>query len=264
MTKFEEVLKGFQEADPNGILEAIREMEQISIDAGRAAKEAEKEYYADAAQSKAKVTARIEALIKQRDACQAKIAAFKKPLASATVRGDGKKLAAIKADMKELEADKTQISTELEMLQSTHIAGDVDLYTRVIQENQRTSELREQYRTAKKKVYQFALDMLEAYQAIKQATSNYDLGGGIGADLDKLDKHFNHEKYAEIAAQSAAEEAARNAARASGHRVHVMAPRSIYTDPEYVPAGRPGDVTMVETPKGTRFVYGNSQKTAER
>ncbi len=251
MTKIHEVLQKFQEIDPNRILEVLKEFKQTCIDAHRTAKDVEKTYYADAAAGEEKVKARIDALTKQRDTCQAKITAFKKPLAAATIKGNAEKLASIKADMKALAAEEGQISTEIEMLQSTHIAGSKELHDRVLAENERFKNLREQYNAAAQEIYVFAKEREKLYQNILRTATANPFERGYGIDMDKLDRHYRFELYAESAAKNAAEQAARKAAEASR-------PRTFQTYREYVPAGEPVDVAMVETPNGTRFEYRKS------
>ena len=187
---FDETLTRFQETNPDDLLEALSELEALSINAFTETSKARDAYFADAAQKKATVDARIEALIKQRNQHQAKIDAFNRSLVTATVAGDNKKMDCIRADLKECESTMLQVSTEIEMLQSAHIPGDMTLYNEVVAKNNTYQDLRTQYRTAKHDTWEFARGALKRWERIKDATHNYDMGGGFDLNMEALNAHY--------------------------------------------------------------------------
>lgn len=220
--QFNEILEQFQATDPNTLLEALKEVEQASIDAAAETRQASDAYYANAREKEEKVNNRIASLIKQRDGYQAKIEAFKKPLVAATVAGDSKKLDSIKSGMKELEADKLQVSTEIEMLQSTHMCGDAELYNDVIAKHEHFRKLLDAYWQARASVHVFAGSREDTYNKINDKTGGR-YGGGHGPDMEKLDRHYHAEEWAKINAKDAEETAARKAAEANR-------PRNLHTN----------------------------------
>lgn len=182
--------------DPKVILDALEEIKQASENAWSEALKAEKSYYANVKEKEIKVAARIEELNQQRDYYQTQIDSLKKPLVAATVAGKGKKLDNIKANMKEYEINKIQISTEIEMLETTHINGDEENYNEFMEKDAMYKKLRNDYRLAKRKAYEFAEEMIETYEAIKKDTILYNIGGGHETKVDEINKHFYFEKYA--------------------------------------------------------------------
>lgn len=206
---FDEVLEKFKAEDPKDILDALEELNQASNNAAAEAWKARTAYYANAEKKEKKVAARIKELKKQVNGYQAKIDAFKNPLISATTAGDQKELANIKDSMKALDADKVQASTEIGMLESVHIRGDEKLYNAVLDKAAEHDRLMKIYRSAKRKVYTFTIEMEEAYQKIQRETQHWNLGGGNGVDLNDISRHFHYEVYAKAEEDAAKENAAR-------------------------------------------------------
>lgn len=195
---FNKILEQFKMEDPKVILVALEEMKQASENAWAEALKAEKNYYANVKEKERKITARIEELNQQKDYCQTQIDSLKKPLVAATVAGNGKELDNIKANMKEYEINKIQISTEIEMIETTHINGDEELYNVFMEKDAMYKKLRNDYRSAKRKAYELAGEMVEEYEAIKKDTTLYNIGGGYETKVDEINKHFYFEKYAEF------------------------------------------------------------------
>ena len=212
---FNETLEKYKAEDPQSILDALEELNQDCLTAASVANEAEKAYYASASGKQKKIDSRIAELVKQCDGYQAKIEALKEPLVVATVAGDANKLSDIKADMKKLEVDKSQVSTEINMLKSTHVSGDAELYNDVISKNDSYLVLREAYLEAKRKVFEFAIKRVEAYEKIKKGTMNHRIGGGYGPKIDELNKHFHFEEYAKNEAEAVRQAATLEAERAN-------------------------------------------------
>lgn len=196
--KFNEILEKFKAEYPGMILDALDELEKASSDAAAEAQRARDAYYASAKEKEIKVAERIKELKEHFEGCETRIEAFKKPLVAATVAGDHDKLDSIKAKMKELEVEKLQLSTEIGMLENTHITGDEDLYNKVVEKNAVHVKLREAYINAKEEAYRLAKDRIEDYEKIQKRTQNLRAGGGYGVNMQELDRHFHFEKYAEI------------------------------------------------------------------
>ena len=196
---FDEILEKFQTEDPEKIiLQALAYVKQELTDASTLADKASKAYYANVAEQEQKIAARIELLKKEHISIQAKIDELKKPLIAATVSDDAKKLVDIKDSLKSLEADKLQLSTEIERLESFHVIGDEALYTDVVKKNAHFLETQKAYEEARKRAYKLAVLREESYQAIQRETKHYWTNAAYGPDMKKLEKHFNFEKYAKL------------------------------------------------------------------
>lgn len=208
---FDEILEKFKAEDPKIILDALEELSQASSNAAAETQRALKAYKTNAEEKSKTVSARLEELKEQRDKYQEKIEALKKPLVSATVAGNQQKLENIKKEMRELGADMLQVSTEIEMLENTHMSGDEELYNTVLEKSAIHAKLRAIYLAAKKKVYELAVEKIKSYEKIQHETYNYDLGGGYGVNIDELKRDFHFEKYAKLEEQTKKENAAREA-----------------------------------------------------
>lgn len=197
--KVSEILESMK-ADTNleTLLEAIEKLNQECENAAAEASRAEKAYYADAHAKKKRLDARVEDLHNQLKACDATIESFKEPLVAATISGDKKKLEEIKAQMKEQEIEKSQLDSEINLLKSTHVKGDVDLYNAVEEKFAAHIELVKEYRAAKKEVYTLADQKIEDYERVQRHTKYYNLGGGYGPDMEELRRHFTSNVPIEI------------------------------------------------------------------
>ncbi len=213
----DETLKKFKsEGNPQVVLDALEQLKQESEDAWRVASDAHKAYFADADEKKEKVDARIADLTKQRDQLQAKIETFKQPLVKATASGDSKKLAEIKNSMKDIEAERSQVSEEIGLLQSAHISGEPELYETALKKAEEFCSKRESYWAAKDKVHSFALEMINVYENISKNVQRLSYngrhsGGGYDIPVDELKRHFHYEEYAKAEELAAKEKADREA-----------------------------------------------------
>lgn len=220
---FNEVLGRYQSADPNELMEALKKVEQVSIDAGIEAQKASDAYFTNARAKKEKIEARIAVLTKQHDKLQSKTDALRKPLTAATVSGDTKKLNSIRDDMKALEIEKAQLSTEIDILEGAYITGDEELYNDVAEKYEHFCHLRGAYQDARRLVHEFAREREESYKKIRGKTDG-SYGGGFGPNMEKINNHYNAENIAKLNARFAEEEAARKAAEAAK-------PRNLFAGP---------------------------------
>lgn len=216
---FDEIFGMLQDQDPKKMISnALEELKQSVVDAAAEAGKASRAYYADAEDKQKKITSRIELLKKQRNTFQAQIEALKKPLLSATVSGNAQKLTELKASMKALEADKIQVSTELEMLESAHMSGADELYNDVVKKNDRYAAALDAYQKSMRKVYEFALKREETYNTIHRETQFYSTIPAYGPKMEELRKHYNFDEQERIRAEVARQEAALEAERANKPR----------------------------------------------
>jgi len=216
---FDEILENLQAQDPKALLyDALDELEKSVVVAATAADKASKAYYADATAKAEKISARVGLLRKQHSEFQKKIEALKKPLLEVTVSGNTQKLADLKASMKALEADKLQVSTELEMLESAHMSGADELYNDVVQKNDHYLSVREAYQEAKRKAYEFAIKREEIYHTIQRETQYYNAIPMHGPNMKDLEEHYHFEKWEQIHAEDAKQRAALEAEEANRPR----------------------------------------------
>lgn len=215
----DEVFGILQDQDPQKMISAaLEELKQSMVDAAAEAHKASRAYYADAEAKQKKIASRIELLKNQRNTFQSQIEALKKPLLSATVSGNAQKLAELKASMKTLEADKIQVSTELEMLESAHMNGAEEFYNNVVEKNDRYVAALDAYQKSMRKVYEFALKKVETYNTIHRETQYYSCIPVYGPKMEDLKNHYNFDEHERIRAEVARREAALEAEKASQPR----------------------------------------------
>lgn len=203
---FDETLEKLKaNEEPKIILEALTQLSDDAAAAASAAQAASRAYYDDVAAKEKKIAARISELVKQRDGLQTKIEAFREHLAAATISGNAKKLDDINASMKALEADKRQVSTEIDMLESYHVKGEQELYNAVIEASDHHASMKNHYQHAKEKVYALATEREKAWAKIQEQTRHTWAGGGNGPDIEALKKHHFAEEYARREEQVAAQ-----------------------------------------------------------
>ena len=159
------------------------------------------------AKKQSAIDARIATLTGQRDELQGKLDAFKKPLVSATMNGDAKKLNEIRTSMKQLEADRQQVLVEIDMLEGTHITGDEALYNAVHEKAEAHSKAIQAYQDAKKQIFNLASKHEEAYHHLQNETKHWNLGGGHPVNLTEINEHYHREGYAKINTQAAQDQA---------------------------------------------------------
>ncbi len=176
---------------PETLLEAIEELSQKCLNAAAEGSQAEKAYYADADTKKQKLNARVADLRNQLKACDATIESFREPLVAATVSGDQNKLGEIKARMKEQELERSQLNSEISLLESTHVKGSEELYNAVIEKSDAHEELTKEYHAAKTEAYFLAQQKIKEYESLERETRNYNMGGGYGPKIRKLWRHYN-------------------------------------------------------------------------
>lgn len=127
-------------------------------------------------------------------------------------------MAELKVGMKALEADKIQVSTELEMLESAHMSGTDELYNDAVEKNDRYKAALDAYQKSMHKAYEFALKREETYRAIHRDTQYYNAIPMQGPNMEDLRKHYNFDEQERIRAEVARREAALEAERANKPR----------------------------------------------
>lgn len=205
---FEKFWKRFEEqANPDKLNSAIDEQLDICRALGEKARAAEQAYYDDVAKKESVVSASVEKLEAQLSDIQKKVDELKQPLIEATTGEDSGLLSRIRSELKTFELQRAQIKSELELLQSTSVRGCEKLHGAVLKKNAEFEEARETLAGYANLVY--GCKFAKSYESIEyrckwlSSTSKYFMGtsAGEGADLDKLDRHCNPEKYAAIAAK---------------------------------------------------------------
>lgn len=229
---FNQVFEKFQAEDPNEILDALKLVEQESTAAATEAAKARDAYFTDVNKKQAAVNDRISVLTGQSNELQKRIDDIRKSLVSATTSGDVKRLEGIKADMKALEADKLQVSDEIETLQTCRVTGDDRLYNNAVEKIDYFQQLRNSYIEAKVKVHTLAGEKVNVYKRVRDKI-NPQYGNGKGPDRTELDKHFHLEEYEKLEEKAAADKAEREAAEERESRVFTQVPEYFRkADPE--------------------------------
>jgi len=126
--------------------------------------------------------------------------------------------------LKTLQAEVDALSSEINILEAAPLVGDTALYDDVVAKNNRFLELKNEYRRAKRLVYDLANEKIEAFEELKGETNYYDLGGGFGANMEKLEEHFHAEKLSKMRSQHEKEQAALREAEVRNSCRQVFAP----------------------------------------
>lgn len=173
----------------------------LKLQASRAAAEeaaaAGKAYYASASTKKQKVDDSVSKLNKRLALIQARIDKLKYPYSTATADGDDEALEQLRGEIRELELEKSQCSSEIGLLQSTFVRGDETLYIAV-------KEAQDRFLTARNAVIDAAraiddFDLEKMIKPLVSAASNYrseyssGTSLGVGIDMDKLEDHYHAE-----------------------------------------------------------------------
>ena len=209
-----------KEAALDKLIDALDELKSISIAASKDAKAAEDAYYANARKKEEKVAARVAKLNEQRIALQAKIGEYKYPLTNATANGDTDALDKIRSAMRALEAEKAQVVSEIELLESAYIRGDDTLYKAVELKNNRFLELKNAVLEAGRMIErdQYLEKRFEKITTfLHYFTCEYTCGTslGAGANMEKLNNHYNAEQLAEQRKMEVAKMIEQKAARSN-------------------------------------------------
>ena len=228
---FNTTLEQFQKHSPDVLMAALKEVEQVSIDAGAVAKAAYDAYFADVRNRESKLSERIAALTEQQNLRLSNIASLAKQLTRATIEGDTSAMDNVREAIRLFESEKAQTASEIETLKGAFVTGDKTLYDDTLEKEDRFMELRAVYLSARNQVYYLASEMEEGYERIRKNTLEPH-GGGYGADTNKLRDHYDAEKLSALNARLSAEEAALKAAEAAKPRSAITA--TYYTPPEPV------------------------------
>ncbi|MCL2249120.1 MAG: hypothetical protein FWC13_07590 [Oscillospiraceae bacterium] len=197
------------QADPGRLRSAIDREINFCKSLADKAREAEAAYFDDVKRKQAAVNTSVETLESQLSNIQTKLSELTQPLIEATTNGETEKLTSIRAEIKGIELERAQIQSELEMLKSTTVKGCEKLFNT-------TFELNDEFEAAKGTLSIHACKVLDAnlVNSLKSIEHMCDLlkvvshmghTAGRGADIEKLDKYHNAEKYK---AKAAAEHAA--------------------------------------------------------
>jgi hypothetical protein len=238
---FIEVYERFEANEPDELLKALGELEQVSIDAGKEAQKASAVYFADVEDKKAKISNRIADLTGQRAVIQGKIDALRTPLTDATIKGNREKLDEIQASLRTLEVDIAQATTEIELLEAAFIKGDDDLYNDVMGKQQCFEEIYDDYQDTREQLYHFALKRGKQFEKVADKTRAWGVwggtrGGGNGASMSKVNDCHDAERIAKEHAICLEEEAARKAAEALRPHSAIIHRHEYHPTPDREPA----------------------------
>jgi chromosome segregation ATPase len=199
LEQFDKLLASYEPVDLAPLMNALRELQDTSIAAGKEAVAAADTYYADASTRKQVIEERITSLTAERDALQLKIDAFEAPLVDAVARQENGRLQDIRGRMRAIEIDKQQIADEIELLKKAFIAGSKELYSDTVEKNRKFFVAKDEYENARGLLCGFATecerDLLKVKEATKTATNSWgfslDSGlAGQGPDMAKLEEHY--------------------------------------------------------------------------
>ena len=226
---FNTTLEQFQKHSPDVLMAALKEVEQVAIDAGAVAKAAYVAYFEDVQSRELRLSERVAALTEQQNLRLSDIASLVKQLTRATIEGDTSAMDNVREAIRQLEGEKAQTASEIETLKEAFVTGDKTLYDDTLEKEDRFQELRAAYLDARRQVYALAETMADGYGYVRRNTLE-PYGGGRGADTIKLRNHYDAEKLSAINARLSAEEAAIKAAEAARPRSAITA--TYYTPPE--------------------------------
>ena len=149
-----------------------------------------------------------------------KIDDFKHPLTNATASDDTATLEKIRSKIKDIESEKAAIQSEMDMLRTTNIRGDVTLHDDVVEKNNHFLNLVngiQESMTAFTNcldgyVERFA-KISKEYKALSSSPSAQKTKIGYGADMDVFERHYDPDGYEAKKRKILDEKRARAAAR---------------------------------------------------
>lgn len=193
----QEILKKAKEDGAEAVRSALEELRQENQAITAGARAAYDAYFADVRQRETKIRQRVEALGQERDALSEKVRAMRPALVAATVEGDTDTVSRIQGDMADIEAQKTALTAQIELLSDAKVPGSKELFRAADSKLKELRVANERYRAAVKAINNFAGEQLELWERIEDDTAPYTKHGGLAKNRggavnheEKLYEHF--------------------------------------------------------------------------
>lgn len=191
-----------EDAGVTAITEAIKLVKQHHSKAVQEAQAACKAYFDEVEQREAKVKQRVADLTKQENDIKAKIAAMQPGLVDATVSGDTDAFDRMQDALADLEARRTAVAAQIQMLSEAAIPGNPDLYRAAIAKIEAMSKNNEQCENEIVAIRGFADRQSESWERIYddlRYTRFSTSGAALPKEQIELEKHFRSQDRRSIA-----------------------------------------------------------------
>lgn len=172
--------------------EELKRQDQQSRQEAKAACRA---YFADVEEKEAKVKRRLADLAQQEAEIKAKINAMQPGLVNATVAGDSEAFDRIQSDLAGMEAQRAAVATQMQLLSSAQLPGNLELYKAAEAQCDASDEVSQRCQTELEKIKAFVREQAKVWDRLSDNLCyvTFYTPGAADADLVKVYEHFkNH------------------------------------------------------------------------
>ena len=152
-------------------------------------------YFTDVEEKEAKVKRRLADLAQQEAEIKAKISAMQPGLVNATVAGDSETFDRIQNDLTGMEAQRAAVATQIQLLSSAPLPGDLKLYKAAESQCGVSGEASQRCQTELEDIKDFVREQAKAWDRLSDDLRyvTFYTSGATDADMVKVYEHFkNH------------------------------------------------------------------------
>lgn len=164
----QKLLEQAQEHGIDAIAAAVEELKRKGQQAEREEGTAYQAYFADVEQREVKVKQRLAGLVQQEEEIKRKITAMQPELVNATVSGDTDTFNWIQDALADLEAQRAAVATQVQLLSSVPLPGDLELYKAAEVQRGACAKAIEQCESALKSIDEFVREQTKAWGNLKR------------------------------------------------------------------------------------------------
>lgn len=166
-----DIQKVLDQASEHGIAAisaAVEELKRQGQQAEREEDTACQAYFADVEEREAKVKQRLAGLAQQEEEIKRKITAMQSELVNATVSGDTDTFNRIQDALADLEAQRAAVATQVQLLSSAPLPGDLNLYKAAEVQREACKEKIEQCKAVLNSIDEFVREQAKAWDSLKR------------------------------------------------------------------------------------------------
>lgn len=191
----QEILNQAKAHGIEAVTAAAEELKRQGQQSRQEAKAACRAYFADAEEKEAKVKRRLDNLAQQEAGIKAKISAMQPGLVDATVSGDTNAFNRLQDELADLEAQRAAVATQMQLLSSAKLPGNLDLYKAAEAQCDVSDEVSQRCQTELEKIKAFVREQAKVWDRLSDNLCyvTFYTPGAADADLVKVYEHFkNH------------------------------------------------------------------------
>ena len=197
----QKLLEQAQEHGIDAITAAVEELKRKGQQAEQEEDTAYQAYFADVEQREAKVKQRLAGLAQQEEEIKRKITAMQPELVNATVSGDTDTFNRIQDALADLEAQRAAVATQVQLLSSALLPGDLELYKAAEVQHRACAKAIEQCESALKIIDEFVREQTKAWGSLKRELGFIQFYTPSlhhrGREFVDVDSHFKNHRPAD-------------------------------------------------------------------